>query len=103
MTSDIIRLNTNNIITNNNKIIYIGGKNNDNQKHGLGTIFINNKPIIVGEFYNNMKHGHCVKYNLEGTKIFSGLYKNDMKNGIGFHYYDNKIVRNYYYKDELIF
>jgi len=71
--------------------VYIGTVNNYNIFHGRGFYFYEkNKNYSISNFYMGKRTGFCKIFNQEKDElIYEGMYKNDMKEGLGTFYFGN--------------
>ena len=69
------------LLDNQNRLFYKGDFLNNN-KHGYGILFYNEKEYYEGDFYNDKMEGNG-NYHFSNGDIWEGVFKNNMKNGLG--------------------
>tara|TARA_B100001093_G_C26698877_1_gene958108 strand:- start:307 stop:1137 length:831 start_codon:yes stop_codon:yes gene_type:complete len=62
---------------------------NEGREYHLGT----NQTKFIGHYYNGLKSGFGVEFDVNGDKIYEGFFEGDEKNGHGIGYFGNLEVR----------
>jgi len=77
------------------------GEFNNGHFNGKAEFYNNQtKETTIGHFLHLKKNGHVKQYNKNGDMIFCGEWLNDMKNGFGYLYHENEIIKEGYWVND---